>query len=191
VNLTTALVFLAIAAVASQILKRYLPRTTSKQDALTESAYKAKNALLTPAERTFYGTLKKAVSPGTEVFTKVRLADIVEPVKTPSRSQWQKAFNPIASKHVDFVLCEEHDLKVLCAIELDDRSHGNPKRQERDRFLNLVCESAGVPLLRIQAKRGYVLNELREQIRSQTKAATYRPKESTIAQEQDQLVSRA
>ena len=34
-----------------------------------------------------------------------------------------KYFNWISQKHVDFVLCDKDTMQILCAVELDDRSH--------------------------------------------------------------------
>jgi hypothetical protein len=39
-----------------------------------------------------------------QIFSKVRIADLIEPREGLSRSQWQSAFNRIACKHADFVL---------------------------------------------------------------------------------------
>lgn len=62
-------------------------------------------ALLTPAERSFYGVLISAVGDSALVFSKVRVADVLKPQKGLDRSNWQRAFNRISSKHFDFVLC--------------------------------------------------------------------------------------
>jgi len=51
----------------------------------------------------------------------------------------------------------------LC-IELDDASHGRPDRQVRDEFLDAALLAAGLPLLRVRAKKAYNLAELRAQI---------------------------
>lgn len=40
----------------------------------------------------------------------------------------------------------------VCTIELDDQSHNQKKRQQRDELLESVCESAGLSLYRVPAK---------------------------------------
>ncbi|WP_288367718.1 DUF2726 domain-containing protein [uncultured Alcanivorax sp.] len=122
--------------------------------------YRRKPYLLSKAERSFYGVLTQAVGDKALIFSKVRVADVLTPQKGLNRSNWQRAFNPISAKHVDFLLCDPQD----CAVKLDDASHGSASRQKRDAFLEQACESAGLPLLRIRAARGYVVADIRQQI---------------------------
>lgn len=126
--------------------------------------YEAIPALLTPAERSFYGVLRQVMSPDYEIFSKVRLADTVRPLKNPNRSVWQTAFNRISSKHVDFVLCDPANLKILAVIELDDRSHASIERGSRDSFVNSIFEQVNIPILRVPAKGAYLPKQLREEI---------------------------
>ncbi len=127
-----------------------------------ELPYRSKGMLFSPAERSFYGVLSQVVGDNAIVFGKVRVADVVVPAKGISRSVWQAAFNKISGKHFDFLLCDNDDLSVICAIELDDSSHQSKERVQRDRFLEGVCAAARVPLIRIPAKSGYVIDEIRE-----------------------------
>ncbi|MAX55482.1 MAG: hypothetical protein CL537_08235 [Alcanivoracaceae bacterium] len=126
--------------------------------------YRGKRYLLSKAERSFYGVLTQAVGDKVLIFSKVRVADVLTPQKGLNRSNWQRAFNQISAKHVDFLLCDPQDCAVKLAIELDDASHGSAKRQKRDAFLEQACESAGLPLLRIRAARGYGVADIRQQI---------------------------
>ncbi len=113
--------------------------------------------IVSPAERSFLGMLNAVLDDGTVVLTKVRVADVISPERTSDRRAWTKAFNAIASKHFDFVLCRATDMSVLCAIELNDKSHNSKKRQERDEFLRDACAGAGLPLLEVTAKVGYTV----------------------------------
>lgn len=129
-----------------------------------EYKYTLKTALMTPAERSFYGVLSAAVEDSLSVFSKVRVADVLTPQRGLGRKSRQSAFNKISSKHFDFVLCRKDDLSVACAIELNDKSHNSGKRQLRDTFLTKACDSAGLALLNIPAKRSYNKEELGKQI---------------------------
>lgn len=122
--------------------------------------YRKIDGLFTAAERSFLGVLKLSVSNEVEVFGKVRVADVITPRKGQSRSDWQKAFNKISSKHFDFLLCSKGDLSILCAIELNDKSHHSKKVTRRDKFLQAACKSAGVPLIQIPAKATYQVTTL-------------------------------
>ena len=126
--------------------------------------YRRKPYLLSKAERSFYGVLTQAVGGKALIFSKVRVADVLAPQKGLNRSNWQQAFNKISAKHLDFLLCDPQDCAVKLAIELDDASHGSAKRQKRDAFLERACESAGLPLLRIRAARGYGVADIRQQV---------------------------
>jgi hypothetical protein len=140
-----------------------LARRTEKEKATQEALpYQKVEALFSPAERSFLGVLHQAVGNNASIFGKVRVADVVEPKAGLGRSAWQKAFNRISAKHFDFLLCDKEGLSVACAIELDDGSHNSKRRQERDEFLKGVCEAAGVPLIQVPAKSGYVIDEVRD-----------------------------
>lgn len=126
--------------------------------------YRRKPYLLSKAERSFYGVLTQAVGDKALIFSKVRVADVLAPQKGLNRSNWQQAFNKISAKHVDLLLCDPQDCAVKLAIELDDASHGSGKRQKRDAFLEQACESAGLPLLRTRAARGYGVVDICQQV---------------------------
>ena len=74
------------------------------------------------------------------VFTKIRLADLVYmPKGTANR---QTHFNRIQSKHVDFVLCPRDKLSPVLVIELDDASHEEEARRDRDTFVDAALTAA-------------------------------------------------
>ena len=130
--------------------------------------YRIQKTLLTPAERSFYGVLKQAVGGQYEIFSKVRVADILTPISVnpPNRSAWQKAQNKIHARHFDFALCNKDDLSVVSILELDDKSHRTDKAKKRDDFLNKACESAGLRMIRVPAKRAYVIMDIQRLIAS-------------------------
>ena len=117
-----------------------------------------RNYFFSAAERSLYEILCR-LSPQHTVFAKVRLADLVR-VQVSGREFWQR-FNSIKAKHVDFVVCDETLAPVL-AIELDDASHDEADRLARDQFVDSVLESAALPIVHVKARRGYVLEEIRQ-----------------------------
>ncbi len=117
--------------------------------------YKRQPALFTPAERSFLGVLDLAVGNDFRVFGKVRVGDLLAPQNGQTNGQRTTALNKINYKHVDFVLCKPDDLSVVCAIELNDKSHQQKSRQERDEFLRSACRSAGLPLITFDARHAY------------------------------------
>lgn len=123
------------------------------------SFHYSRKQLLSPAERSFLGVLDLAVAGQLRVFTKVRLADVLE--IQSFKSQWRTHFNRIAAKHVDFILCEPNSLVIRFAIELDDRSHARLAAQASDAFKNQAFAAAGIPLVRFAARQSYSVAEVR------------------------------
>lgn len=139
----------------------------SKSPTKSEHAYRKLGALFTPAERSFFGVLQQAVAgDNVLVFGKVRVADVITPEKGATKPTWQTAFNKISAKHFDFILCNQDDLSVICAIELDDSSHNNAKQKSRDRFLESACGSANFPLVRVPAKKSYNIESIKLSLQS-------------------------
>lgn len=123
--------------------------------------YGPQRALFTPAERSFLGVLEQAIGETHRIFGKVRLADVIKVDTGLTRSARQTAFNRIRGKHVDFVVCEPSGLKVIAAIELDDKSHDVPSRQQRDTFLDAALGAAGIPVHHVSAKHSYSVRDVR------------------------------
>jgi hypothetical protein len=126
-------------------------------------AYRRRD-FLSKAERSFYRVLQQAAGRGGVVFAKVRLADLLTPASGVGNEGWQIAFNRISARHVDFIICGPDDVVPRLAIELDDASHRQARRQERDDFIESACRSAGLPLLRIPAQRDYAMQQLRTEL---------------------------
>ncbi len=124
--------------------------------------YQKAKALFSPAERSFLGVIDQVVGAEFRVFGKVRIADVVTVKTMSNRSAWQKAFNRISSKHFDFIICRSADLSIVCAVELNDKSHQKNSRKSRDEFVIGVCNSISVPLVEINAQASYSIQELKE-----------------------------
>lgn len=104
--------------------------------------------ILTNREYGFYKKLKPiADKHGLQIFTKVRLADLIEPKDKSNSSLWWERFNKIKSKHIDFALAD-YDTNIVMLIELDDTSHSRADRQERDSFVNEVLKNTEYTLIR-------------------------------------------
>lgn len=136
----------------------------SEQAGTDSPLYTKLGPLFTPAERSFLGVLDQAVSNNYRIFGKVRVADVLKTKPNKSRSAWQTAFNKIAAKHFDFVLCDVSTMEVICVIELDDKSHNSKKSQDRDLFLNNACKGADLTLVRFKAQQSYQIDAVRNTI---------------------------
>jgi hypothetical protein len=152
------LLMLALAWVAVKAMKKRQPR------------YQPRPFLFTKTEWQFAAPLQMAIGNRYLMMGKVRIADLLAVESHPNieRSEWMRAFSKISSKHIDFVLACPKTGKVACCLELDDPSHNRADRIERDVFVNVAFEQAGVPLLRIPTQRSYDTHELRQQIQRAT-----------------------
>lgn len=128
--------------------------------------YQPAKQLFSQAERSFLGVLDQAVGSEFRVFGKVRVADVALVKTGLSKSARQGALNKIAYKHFDYVVCKSCDLSVVCAIELNDKSHGSKRAHARDELLNKVCEVIGLKLIAFPAKASYSISEVKAQISS-------------------------
>jgi len=123
--------------------------------------YRLRDDFLSPVEFSFFKVLSSLGGARLTIQTKVRLADVFF-VARPNENMTY--FSRIAQKHLDFLVCDSVTMKPLLGIELDDSSHRQSARQERDDFVDRVFEAAGLPLLRLPVRREYNTQDLAAKI---------------------------
>ncbi|MGE3182380.1 MAG: DUF2726 domain-containing protein [Phycisphaerae bacterium] len=129
---------------------------------VAELPYRAIDRLLSPTELAFYRALQQAVGPHQLISCKVRLTDVL----TCNAEAGKQGFRgKIAQKHVDFVLFDPEDARIIAAIELDDSTHNRRSRQTRDAFLDDAFRAANVPLHHLKAAATYDVREVKSQLR--------------------------
>jgi len=160
------IVILAVLAVLITVFKKPAKKFKryANSDAYQSYNYKKHARLFSPAERSFLGVLDLAVGNEYRIFAKVRVADVIEPERGLTRKNWQIAFNRVAGKHFDYVLCSPDTLEIKAVLELDDTSHSENRRISRDEFLQKACKSAGLKLIRIKAQRNYNIETIRQNV---------------------------
>ena len=140
--------YICIGLVIIMVIRALFEKRTSKTPANT-SHYKSKKYLMTKHEFEYFKKIKSQVEQsGNLLFTKVRLADIIE-TSDVSRSERTSAFNKIRSKHIDFVVCNASTGEIVKCIELQDSSHTSPDRKQRDQFIEQVLQEAEIPFEKI------------------------------------------
>lgn len=123
-----------------------------------EGAYK-KRWLLTYNEKDAYKKLLDAASEvGYTIFSKVRLLDLLEPV---SGKNYKSYFYKVQAKHVDFVLLDKK-LVARCIIELDDSSHDEKDRKERDSFVDKAVTSVGYKIIHTRTATDETIAQIKE-----------------------------
>lgn len=186
----TMLIYFVLVILALAILAVLKSKQTEKSDGLS---FEQRESLFTPAERSFLGVLDQVLDERYRVFGKVRFDDLVKPAKGQSSSRRTTAQNKTRMKHADFVVCRAADLAVFGVIELDDKSHGRKDRVARDKFVEQVCASAKLPLVRFEAQKGYRLEEVRARLAAAFSLVEEKPeptanKEESVAERAEPIV---
>ncbi|HEX5397836.1 MAG TPA: DUF2726 domain-containing protein [Verrucomicrobiae bacterium] len=146
------------------IVERILDWLSTKDESAGNPSslpFKLRDDFLSPAEFSFYQVLHGVVGNRATICAKVNLADLFFPATGDHRKN-RAMLNRIDRKHVDFLLCEPKTMRPLTGIELDDKSHERTDRKTRDELLGQVFAKAGLPLIRLPVKTGYVRSEVEQ-----------------------------
>ncbi|MBM95223.1 MAG: hypothetical protein CMI09_05180 [Oceanospirillaceae bacterium] len=126
--------------------------------------YESAGPLLSPAELSFYQVASAAVGKSAMVLAKVRMVNVIKPRTGLADARWRKLFDPLAQKHLDFVLIDAETLEAMCVLEFESSTQLNEERVKRNEYVQSVCDSAGIPRVLIDARGGFDINEIREKL---------------------------
>lgn len=160
-NLLILVGVVAAAAIAFAFLKL---RFEGDGDEKRKYQYKRKNFFLTRAEHECFDALMAAVGNDYLIFAQVHLPTLID--NKVVGQNWRAAFRHINGKSVDFVLCDKAYISPKLAIELDDKTHERPERQERDVEVERILQEAGVPLLRLENKGQFSPADLAQKVKA-------------------------
>lgn len=107
-----------------------------------KTPYERQEYFLSPAEKQFYDVLQELVGEEITICPKPSVREVLR-VRDDVKRDRLKYFNWISQKHVDFVLCDRETMQILCAVELDDRTHERSDRRQRDAFLDKAFAKRG------------------------------------------------
>lgn len=124
--------------------------------------YIKKDFLMSRAEHEFFDILISIVGNEYHIFPQIHLPTILNHKVTGQN--WRGAFRHIDEKSVDFVLCDKKYIKPLLVIELDDKTHQDPFRVERDLEVESILKEAEVPILRIENRGSFNKDQIANQI---------------------------
>lgn len=111
--------------------------------------YKLVQRVFSPKEGYFYRDVRPIADKlGLLVFTKMRLADLLEVPK--GQQDYMKWFNRIKAKHIDFILVDR-DYHIRLLVEVDDPSHNRSDRQARDEEVDEIFRQQGMEVLHLRA----------------------------------------
>lgn len=108
--------------------------------------YEVKKTLISKAEQSFYAAIKASIPEGFCVFPQINLASFI--ARTDDARYHNELF-----RNVDFLVTDsEYRPKIV--IEINDQTHLNNDRKERDEKVQKICEEAGIPILKLWTNYG-------------------------------------
>ncbi|MGB3724159.1 MAG: DUF2726 domain-containing protein [Glaciecola sp.] len=127
-----------------------------------EFPFSVKSQLFTAAERQFLSLIEASVAGEFRVMCRIRLSDLLSLRKDTNGKIAKSALMRAGAKQVDFVLCNKDDMTPIMAIDLVYGTGKNGHNTQRDFFVSGALETASIPHIRIKAKTGYTVAEIRE-----------------------------
>lgn len=118
---------------------------------------------LSRTELYFYRVLKQLEDEqNIIVHPQVNLASIIHKIS-------DLPFHNELFRNVDFAIFSRDYKEVLLLIEINDRTHEQPKRRQRDLNIKTICEKANLKLITFYTKYpnqpDYIKNRVREQLK--------------------------
>lgn len=108
--------------------------------------YEPRHTLLSQTEQRFYEALKNNVPENYQVFPQANLASFID--RTDNVRYRNELF-----RNIDFLITDEHFSPKL-AVEINDQSHLDAQRRERDTKVRQILEEAGIPLMKLWTSYG-------------------------------------
>ena len=138
--------------------------------------YEVKKVLISKSEQGFFDAIKSSVPEGFCVFPQINLASIIN--KTDGSRFHNELF-----RNVDFLITDsEYHPKLI--IEINDSTHLNSDRKERDEKVRKICEEAGIPIVKLWTsygiKQDYIKSRITETINAQPVKRIHHFSESNV-----------
>ena len=118
--------------------------------------YEAKAKLLSNTEQEYYAALKQTVPEGYSVFPQINMAAFVN--RTDNARYRNELF-----RNVDFLICGAA-FEPRVAVEINDSTHRQHDRIERDQKVKDILEEAGIPLISLWTNYGVNDSYIKERI---------------------------
>lgn len=138
-----------------------------------------KSNLFTPVERQFLDLLETSVGDKYRIICRVRLVDILAVRPKTQKKTLRTALQRASGHHLDFILCDKHDLSPVIAVDLVHQK-GDGYKTQRDWFLSGALDAARIPHLRIKVKGGYKPSDIRACINAKLAPVKYKEPQQPI-----------
>ena len=124
--------------------------------------YALRDRLISRNEADYFREISSAVPEGYFVFPQVNLASFID------RTDGVRFRNELF-RNVDFLITDgEYAPKII--VEINDRSHLEYDRRERDEKVAKICEEAGIPIIKLWTSYGIRPDYIRKRISGQLAA---------------------
>lgn len=110
------------------------------------SMYFLKGSILTEVELKFYKRLSELIPEEYTIAPKVGLKDFIT---IRCKENYMKHFGHISQKHIDFLICKRNNMSPAIGIELDDSTHKQKSRAERDKMVDEIYNQIGLKIIHI------------------------------------------
>lgn len=101
---------------------------------------------MTEAEQKMFKKLEQEYGNQYYIFPQINLDKLIE---VTDEKNFYHYFNQINRRSVDFVLADKQTLETKQLIELDDSTHLQQKRKQRDQFVNQLLSKLNIVVRRI------------------------------------------
>lgn len=143
----------------------YFPKNHSEsQKTITEikNVYVKKTRYITECEKKYFDKLNNVLKNTNYVcFPQINLATIID--KTENKWYRNELFH-----NIDFGIFKANTFEPLVLIEINDRTHRQYKRMDRDEKVNQICQEADLPLITLYTNQPneewYIRNLLKQYI---------------------------
>lgn len=122
--------------------------------------YKIKSTIMSEHERLLFCNLRVVLSPNYDVYPQVNLDKIFCVERQRAYKYYLGWLRKINQKSVDFLVIKKDNQSPVFAIELDDSSHKNEDRIDRDKFIGELFKRNNFPLVRFNPGQ-YKVEELK------------------------------
>jgi len=143
----------------SKVERKYLLNDEEKVDDFHEiMPYESKRSFLSSEERNLYEALK-AILKDYHIESKAKLSDLI--IVNHHRNR-QEFYDRIKNITIDFLICDSDlNFKPLMGVNLVYNLADNPKEEKKIEFIEGVFKNAELPLIKINAKKKYVKEDLK------------------------------
>lgn len=125
--------------------------------------YTKKESLVTNNELNFYKKLENVFGNKYKVQTQINLASIIDKNNSYYKTD--------LFRNIDYGIFDKNTLKPLVLIELNDSTHKNKKRYERDLKIREMLKEANIPLVTFyttyENKEEYIKNRIEKILNNQ------------------------